>query len=124
MQYIGLLFHKRSCSKSDFCSSAQSLFFVYDLLIPHKNSSRKNNRRFVMEKFLKIMVWISFMVIAVFSLPLAAGGERVALVIGNKDYEVKGLPDLDNTINDALDMKAALELLDFKVIYRENAVIR
>ncbi len=49
------------------------------------------------------------MVITGFSLPLAASGERVALVIGNKDYAVKGLPDLDNTIHDAQDMKAALE---------------
>lgn len=74
-----------------------------------------------MQKFLKVMVWISFIVIAVFSLPLAASGERVALFIGNKDYEVKGLPDLDNTLNDAQDMKAALEQVGFEVIYRENA---
>ncbi len=61
------------------------------------------------------------MVITGFSLPLAASGERVALVIGNKDYAVKGLPDLDNTIHDAQDMKAALEQIGFEVIYRENA---
>ena len=46
------------------------------------------------------------------------GEQRVALVIGNKDY-----PDrvLKNPINDARDIKAALEKLGFSVVYRENA---
>ena len=43
---------------------------------------------------------------------------RVALVIGNKDYAKS---PLDNPINDARDMKAALEQVGFRVIYRENA---
>ena len=43
---------------------------------------------------------------------------RVALVIGNKDYADK---PLKNPLNDARDMKTALESLGFKVVYRENA---
>ena len=44
--------------------------------------------------------------------------KRVALVIGNKDYADQ---PLKNPINDARDMKTALESLGFKVVYRENA---
>jgi formylglycine-generating enzyme required for sulfatase activity len=47
-----------------------------------------------------------------------ADEKRVALVVGNKDYA--GQP-LQNPLNDARDMKAALEGLGFKVVYRENA---
>lgn len=43
---------------------------------------------------------------------------KIALIIGNKDY--KDSP-LVNPVNDARDMKATLENLGFKVIYRENA---
>jgi len=49
---------------------------------------------------------------------VSAGEKRVALVIGNKDYADK---PLQNPLNDAFDMKAALESLGFTVIYRENA---
>lgn len=48
----------------------------------------------------------------------AAGEQRVALVVGNKDYADK---PLKNAVNDARDMKAALEKLGFAVVYRENA---
>ncbi len=44
--------------------------------------------------------------------------QRVALVIGNKDYADK---PLRNPLNDARDMKSALESLGFRVVYRENA---
>lgn len=50
-----------------------------------------------------------------------AGEKRVALVIGNKDYRDEGWPALRNPINDAHDMKEALEGLGFKVVYQENA---
>ncbi|WP_347987280.1 caspase family protein [Methylomonas sp. AM2-LC] len=43
--------------------------------------------------------------------------KRLALVIGNKDYLRK---PLINPVNDARDMKAALEQVGFRVIYREN----
>ena len=43
----------------------------------------------------------------------ASASERVALVIGNADYETLG--SLSNPRNDAEDMAAALEALDFKV---------
>jgi Sulfatase-modifying factor enzyme 1/Caspase domain len=45
-------------------------------------------------------------------------GERLALVIGNKDYPQKPLL---NPVNDARDMKNALQKVGFRVIYRENA---
>jgi uncharacterized caspase-like protein len=48
----------------------------------------------------------------------ASSNERLALVIGNKDYPQK---PLINPINDARDIKATLERLGFRVIYRENA---
>jgi hypothetical protein len=43
---------------------------------------------------------------------------RLALVIGNKDYQ--NLPPLTNTLNDADDMARALEKLGFEVILRKN----
>lgn len=43
---------------------------------------------------------------------------RVALVIGNKDYADA---PLTNPLNDARDMQATLQRLGFTVIYRENA---
>jgi|GEM_PF-1617057 len=45
-------------------------------------------------------------------------GDRLAFVIGNKDYAQK---PLENPVNDARDMKAALEQVGFRAIYRENA---
>ncbi len=49
---------------------------------------------------------------------IPVNGQRVALVMGNKDY-----PDnrLRNPINDARDMKTVLDKLGFVVVYRENA---
>lgn len=47
-----------------------------------------------------------------------ATSNRLALVIGNKDY---ARSPLENPINDAQDIKAALEQVGFRVIYRENA---
>jgi hypothetical protein len=47
-----------------------------------------------------------------------SGENRLALVIGNDDYENAPLM---NPVNDARDMKAALEQVGFRVIYRENA---
>jgi uncharacterized caspase-like protein len=44
--------------------------------------------------------------------------ERLALVIGNKDYPHKPLV---NPVNDARDIKTTLEQIGFRVIYRENA---
>jgi len=44
--------------------------------------------------------------------------ERIALVIGNADYEVSSL---NNALNDAQDITQALENLDFKVTLVENA---
>ncbi|QFY44129.1 SUMF1/EgtB/PvdO family nonheme iron enzyme [Candidatus Methylospira mobilis] len=45
------------------------------------------------------------------------GEERIALVIGNDDYQNAPLM---NPLNDAHDMKAALEQVGFSVIYKEN----
>ena len=44
--------------------------------------------------------------------------ERIALVIGNADYQVSALK---NALNDAQDMAKALEDLDFKVTLVKNA---
>jgi hypothetical protein len=44
--------------------------------------------------------------------------ERIALVIGNADYQIS---PLNNPINDARDMASALKELDFKVTLVENA---
>jgi uncharacterized caspase-like protein len=52
------------------------------------------------------------------NLAAEAAGRRVALVIGNKDY---ARAPLKNPINDARDMKAALEQVGFDVTYREDA---
>jgi hypothetical protein len=49
---------------------------------------------------------------------IAEANNRVALVIGNKDYEKA---PLDNPIHDAADMKTALESIGFQVIYLTNA---
>ncbi len=57
-------------------------------------------------------------VFATNNVQLADHGERVALVIGNKDYPQKPLL---NPVNDARDIKIALQQVGFRVIYRENA---
>ena len=44
--------------------------------------------------------------------------ERIALVIGNADYQIS---PLNNSINDARDMASTLKELDFKVTLVENA---
>jgi len=44
--------------------------------------------------------------------------ERIALVIGNADYQISALK---NALNDAQDIAKALEKLDFKVTLVENA---
>jgi uncharacterized caspase-like protein len=46
-----------------------------------------------------------------------SGDDRVALVIGNDAYKKSPLM---NPVNDARDMKAALEQVGFSVIYKEN----
>ena len=44
--------------------------------------------------------------------------ERIALIIGNAEYQVSALK---NALNDAQDITKALEELDFKVTLVENA---
>ena len=57
--------------------------------------------------------------IALLFLSLSAfAQERIALVIGNGDYQIN---PLTNTLNDAQDMAKALEDLDFKVTLVQNA---
>lgn len=51
----------------------------------------------------------------------ASKGRRIALVIGNSDYQYSdSLPKLDNPTNDAEDIAAALRSFDFEVIERKN----
>ncbi|MEZ5433873.1 MAG: caspase family protein [Verrucomicrobiales bacterium] len=48
--------------------------------------------------------------------------DRVALVIGNNDYDEGGnFPDLDNCVHDAALIKDTLEAVHFKVFFLENA---
>ncbi len=48
-------------------------------------------------------------------------GRRLALLIGNKDYQSSNLPDLTNPINDVTSMSAVLKKLGFEVIIEKNA---
>lgn len=66
----------------------------------------------------KLILWLVTVFTLIICLPTQAMSSRVALVIGNKDYPKA---PLDNPVNDAQDIKAALEQVGFKVIYRENA---
>ena len=63
-----------------------------------------------MKKFLIILFCIPF-------LAFSEGEKRLALVIGNSNYD-KG--PLDNPVNDALLMAQTLEVLDFDVILDTN----
>lgn len=55
------------------------------------------------------------------ALPARASSNRVALVIGNRDYKFAAL---ENPLNDARDIRSKLEKLGFDVIYRENAELQ
>ncbi|HHB94574.1 MAG TPA: caspase family protein, partial [Campylobacterales bacterium] len=50
--------------------------------------------------------------------------QRVALVIGNNNYQGDRLPKLINPINDAMAIKNILEHKGFDVIYQEDGGIR
>ncbi len=50
--------------------------------------------------------------------------QRVALVIGNNNYNSDRLSTLRNSINDAKAMKNKLQTLGFKVYYGENLTVR
>ena len=52
-------------------------------------------------------------------MPQGGAGGRVALVIGNSDYEHAG--ELDNPVNDATAMRDALTRLGFDVVFRRDA---
>jgi formylglycine-generating enzyme required for sulfatase activity len=54
-------------------------------------------------------------------MPEAYAERRLALVIGNNDYDHKSLPDLNNAWKDASDMAAKLKGLGFEVILKLNA---
>ncbi len=54
----------------------------------------------------------------------ASQGRRVALVIGNSDYQhQENLPKLDNPTNDAEDVAAALRGFGFEVLERKNQTL-
>jgi hypothetical protein len=54
------------------------------------------------------------------SLKMMSVEQRVALVIGNDQYDSKRLTSLQNPVNDARAMRNKLRQLGFKVIYGEN----
>ena len=61
----------------------------------------------------------NFLALSLLFLSLSvAAQDRIALVIGNADYQVSAL---NNALNDAQDIAKALENLDFKVFLVENA---
>jgi len=66
----------------------------------------------------KIIFFITLLLF-IASVHMAAAANRTALVIGNSAY--KSIDPLQNPVNDATDMKAALEKLGFEVILRTNA---
>lgn len=53
----------------------------------------------------------------------AAGGRRIALVIGNGNYQQPDLPKLANPTNDAEDIAKALRGFGFEVIERKNQTL-
>ena len=65
---------------------------------------------------------ILFSLIILIAFP--AHATRIALVIGNGDYDQRlnplGLDKLDNPVNDARDMALVLENLGFEVILKTN----
>jgi formylglycine-generating enzyme required for sulfatase activity len=71
-----------------------------------------------------------FLFLAAQPVAMAQEGPRFALVIGNGDY--KGLPNLKNPVNDAIDMEASLTRLGFVVerlvnadlMQMENAIVK
>ncbi|MEI6747305.1 MAG: caspase family protein, partial [Methylococcaceae bacterium] len=63
---------------------------------------------------------IGFLVASFSSVQVVWAQEKIALVIGNGIYDDKNL-NLKNPVNDAKDMKAALEKVGFTVLYKENA---
>lgn len=54
--------------------------------------------------------------------PVPANGRRVALVIGNANYQAVGV--LRNPVNDAQDMASSLESLGFEVILQTDASLQ
>lgn len=74
-----------------------------------------------MQKILKAIIWMSFMVCTVFSDQLKAEEQRVALVIGNATYENSPLA---NPVNDANDMADKLRKLGFDVVSHNNIGMR
>ena len=69
-------------------------------------------------RFLPLRAWPAFLLLAVLAAP-APAAPRVALVIGNATYA--HAPALANPLNDAADIGAVLERLDFSVTLVENA---
>lgn len=59
--------------------------------------------------------------LAMTGVALADTGQRWAVVMGIADYQSEMIPSLDNTVNDARTMAAALNDMGFKVYLLENA---
>ncbi len=61
-------------------------------------------------------------VAASFGAAAAQPEKRVALVIGNNDYQ--NFQPLENPVNDAENLKSALELINFDVVFVKNTTLR
>ncbi len=72
----------------------------------------------IMNTFVKIIPFSVLVSLIVFFSITAGAAQRVALVIGNSQYESAPLA---NPVNDAADMAAALTRLGFTVILKKNA---
>jgi hypothetical protein len=71
----------------------------------------------------RLMVLVgTFLMALMCAYPIYAAERRVALVIGNANYQY--INALKNPVNDAQDMKKVLEELQFQVILKTNANLR
>ncbi|MCK5537390.1 MAG: caspase family protein, partial [Bacteroidales bacterium] len=60
-------------------------------------------------------------VLVVCSQSVSAATSRVALIIGNADYNSRFMATLKNPLNDSQSMRTALKSLGFKILHIENA---
>ena len=67
--------------------------------------------------------WIIFILLAVYSVSGLLAQQRFALVIGNNNYK-NGIKPLSTPVNDASDLKKALESLGYSVELKTNTSIK
>lgn len=88
------------------------------MIMPEKMKSETSGVKLLLSLFVGLALSTSHSVVHAERALGRPTESRLALVVGNQAYAEK---PLRNPVNDARDMKAALENLGFTVIYRENA---